>query len=288
MSTLIVGATGTIGSEIIRSLEAKNALNVVALVRDVEKARTKFGDKIMYVHGSLVVEADVHKALQGVERVALAVNMDPKSYLDEIKFIKACIAAGVKQLVYLSAIGSRASSGPQSVLRWHAEVEDFLFENSSKLAYSVLRPGFFFQGYLGETDAIKAGKIVRPHDLPVSLSDTRDVGLAFATILTEPIQKHSNKLYYLPTVALRNSEVAAIVSKAVGHPVKSEIVDEVSFYAQFAQLPAFVADFLLDLFISIRINPEMQISYGHFKIITGQEPRSMEAFFEENKQVFSK
>ena len=67
---LVTGATGTIGSHLVPSLLGQGA-HVRVLVRDPDKARAAFGDRVDIVSGDLQDTSSVTVALKGVDSVFL-------------------------------------------------------------------------------------------------------------------------------------------------------------------------------------------------------------------------
>jgi len=66
--TLVTGATGTIGSHLVTSLLGQGA-QVRVLVRDSDRARAAFGDRVDIVSGDLLDTSSVSVAMKGVDSV---------------------------------------------------------------------------------------------------------------------------------------------------------------------------------------------------------------------------
>ena len=67
---LVTGATGTVGSEVVRRLLAAGE-RPRALVRDPDKARERLGEQVEHVVGDLNRTETIGAALAGVDRLFL-------------------------------------------------------------------------------------------------------------------------------------------------------------------------------------------------------------------------
>src|SRR5262245_29630348 len=98
---LVTGATGIVGSRVIRELTARGE-TVRALVRDPDRATELLGGGIEYVPGDFADVASVHRAMEGVDRVFLACANHPRQVEYEANVIDTAAAAGVRRIVKLS------------------------------------------------------------------------------------------------------------------------------------------------------------------------------------------
>src|SRR5262245_26756830 len=102
-SILIVGATGAVGSELVRQFAAAGR-RVKALVRDEGKAAS-IAPSAAPVIGDLAAPATLGQAFKGAERVfVLSPPIPEMESLDRNAF-DAAIAAGAKRIVFLSNYG---------------------------------------------------------------------------------------------------------------------------------------------------------------------------------------
>lgn len=111
---LVTGATGTVGHAIAAQLAAQGT-EVRALVRDLERARTLLPAGVTPVAGDVTDPSSVAAAVTGCERVFHAAGLPEQWRLDPADFqhvnvdgtanvLDACLAHGVKRLVYTSTI----------------------------------------------------------------------------------------------------------------------------------------------------------------------------------------
>jgi uncharacterized protein YbjT (DUF2867 family) len=209
---LVTGASGNVGSEIVRLLR-RHGQPVRVAARDetpegdrdgVEAVRFDFADKRTYA-GAFV----------GVERMFL---LRPPAISDVRRVIAPAIDAardaGVRHIVFLSLLGVQRNP----VVPHHAIEQHIL---RSGLDYTFLRASFFMQNLstthrqeIADEDiiAVPAGRG------RTSFVDVRDIAAVGALALTE--EGHANHAYDLTGgEALNYYEVAGLFSEVLGRPI---------------------------------------------------------------------
>ena len=91
--------------------------------------------------------------MAGADRAFLAVNSEPRAVEWMKSAIGAAARAGVQHVVRLSAMGASLDS-PAALTRWHAEIEEAL--RASPMAWTIVRPGYFMQNFLGSAETIRS------------------------------------------------------------------------------------------------------------------------------------
>ncbi|HKZ83729.1 MAG TPA: NAD(P)-binding oxidoreductase [Anaerolineae bacterium] len=95
MQYLIIGATGAIGSALVRALAAEDK-QVRALVRDAEKFHRMLPDvSAVVVTGDAMNVADVRRALEGVDVVFHCINVPLTQYGRTLDAARALIEAAL-------------------------------------------------------------------------------------------------------------------------------------------------------------------------------------------------
>ena len=115
MKALVTGATGFVGSAVVREL-LHNGEEVKALVRPASDRRNLEGLEVEAVQGDIADPASVRSALTGCDRVyhvaALYTMDDPPEAYERINVegsrnvFRACMDAGVQRVVYTSTIAA--------------------------------------------------------------------------------------------------------------------------------------------------------------------------------------
>lgn len=206
MSTVLVaGSTGMVGGEICRILRSEGRA-VRALVRStsdpakVEKLKS-LGAGV--VQGDVRDRASLDNACEGITHVISTVSAMPFSYeagVNDLRItdvegnsnlIDAAKAKGVEQFVFTSIAVDEIGESP---LRWaNAEVEKKLKE--SGLVYTILRPSFFMEVWLGPAvgfDAANAkATIYGEGQNPISWIAVHDVAQFAVNCLDHPAAKNA-------------------------------------------------------------------------------------------------
>jgi uncharacterized protein YbjT (DUF2867 family) len=246
---LVTGAAGKTGQAIIRALAGRGAAVRAFVYRPEQTARVKTSGAQEVVIGELHDEAAFGQAAQGVEALYhICSNMHP----DEIEIgriaIRAAQAAGVAHFVYHSVLHPQVEAMPH---HWHKlRVEEMLFE--SGLTYTIMQPAAYMQNILAGWTLIQEQGIYRVPYRPearLSLVDLEDVAAAAAITLTEP--GHTGAIYELVGPdALSQHEVAAVLSRVLGRPVRAEQISIEAWTrpAQAAGMGAYPIETLVRMF----------------------------------------
>ena len=142
---VVIGATGRMGSEVVKALIAKGE-KVRALVRDPQRAGA------IQVPGVELVVGDVEKpdtwdaALQDVDKVFLLSPEGPQMAELHGKFADAAKRAGVRHLVRMSILVSNPDS-PLVIGKWHGEADQNVA--NSGIPYTIIRPTYLMQNLIG-------------------------------------------------------------------------------------------------------------------------------------------
>jgi uncharacterized protein YbjT (DUF2867 family) len=213
---LVVGATGTVGREVVARL-AERGQRVRALVRSPERAASIAGPGVEPAIGDLARPDSLDAALAGVTRALLLSPLDPEQVALQGNFVEAARRAGSVHLVKLSGLGTALDSPVRSG-RLHARTERQIEE--SGLPFTHLRPLFFMQNLLAFASEVAAsGVLTAPmRDGRVAMIDARDVAAVAVATLTTP--GHAGKAYTLTgPAALSFADVAVTLSSSTGGPV---------------------------------------------------------------------
>ena len=211
---LVTGATGNVGSEVIKALPDKS--QVCAADYQPERIKQVFGDSVQGVELDFARPETFAPAFAGVSRVFL---MRPP-HITQIKqtfapAIDAMKAAGVQHIVFLSLMGVEKNHFVP-----HYQIEQLILQ--SGIPYTFLRPSFFMQNL----STTHRQEIQTYHEIMVpagsgktSFIDVRDIAAVAAKTLSEP--GHENRAYTLTgKEALSYYEVARIFTEVLGSPFR--------------------------------------------------------------------
>jgi len=281
---LITGATGNVGTHLVRDLQARST-PVRAFVRNPAAARARLGDAEL-APGDFDDPASLRRALDGVTRVYLGAADGPRKVAHETAVIDAAAAAGVERIVKLSAMHADPAS-PLPAYRWHGEIEDHL--RRSPVPAVVLRPAFFMTNLLMVAGGVaQTGTLAAPTaGKPVAMIDIRDVAaVAAVTLLADG---HTGQTYDLTgPEAVTFTDVAAALADATRHPVTAVDLTEEQARPRFAGagLPDWLAVQLAGVFGVIRAGGFAQVT-GDVEAILGQPARGIAGFARDFAAAFA-
>jgi uncharacterized protein YbjT (DUF2867 family) len=211
-TTLVTGATGTVGRHVVQRLREKGA-PVVAAGRDPQRARELLG--VPAVRFDFEQPETYAEAFQGIEKLFLVrPPAITRVWQSIFPALEAARRAGVQHVVLLSLLGAEQNPlVPHRWIEWKLQAMD--------IAWTFLRPSFFMQNLATthRADVQERDMIYVPagHGR-TSFIDARDVAAVGASVLVE--DGHAGKAYALTgSEALTYSEVAAILTDVLGRPI---------------------------------------------------------------------
>jgi uncharacterized protein YbjT (DUF2867 family) len=284
MTVLVTGATGNVGSQVVRELLALG-VPVRAFVRDQGGARTRLGPDAELAVGDLSDASSVERALAGVDRVFLSSADGPDKVGQEAGVVDAAAAAGVRLIVKASTMLAEAGS-PLPPLDWNGRGEEHLLR--SGVPATLLRSGFYMTNMLMAAEQVRGdGSLVAPAgDGRIAMIDPRDVGAVAAVVLTEP--GHAGRSYRLTgPEAIGYDDVAAELSRATGSPVRYVDVPESAARAGLAAagMPGWLVEHLVGLFRLVRAGGLAEVT-DDVRLVTGRAPRGFGDFAAHHAGVF--
>jgi uncharacterized protein YbjT (DUF2867 family) len=277
--TVVIGGTGTVGSQVVKELLARGE-QVRVMTRSADRIAS-LPKGVEGVVGSMQQPESLPAVFAGADNLFLITPVDRDETAQGIDAVDAAVSAGIKRIVYLSVHqADKALTIPHFVSK--LPVEGVI--RSSGVEYTILRPSNFYQNDLGMLDAIRAGVYPQPSgSIGTHRVDVRDIAEAAAIALTQP--GHSGKTYSL--VGPRSwtgSEIAATLTKHLGKPV-TYVGDDLKAWA--AQMRTFMPNWLVrDLQIMFQFFLDngllaTQAEIDEITKVLGHNPRTYEAFIQE-------
>jgi uncharacterized protein YbjT (DUF2867 family) len=220
MTYLITGATGEVGSRVVRQLlERHNRPRV--LVRSEEKARSLFGDRVDICVGDLAAPESMRGAIQGADTVFL-VNVGPA--IPERDNAAAMISkeVGVRKIVKLSSLDVEHGL---AIGAWHEKGEAAI--RTTGIPFTFVRPTGFMSNLLAWAHSISTESVVRS-----STGDGRRPFIHSEDIASVCLAALFNDEYSgeaLPITgpeSLTFGEVTGIISEAIGRPLSYQVISD--------------------------------------------------------------
>jgi len=269
---LVTGATGTVGSEVVRQLADKGEPSR-AFVRSPATARHRLNEDVELAIGELDRTETITAALRGVDRVFLLTRQDHRQVEWEERVIDAATDAQVARVVKLSVFRADRQS-PLQIARQHRRAEEKL--EQSNLEVTIIRPVFFMQNLL---TMMRPGVLATAaQDGRVAMVDARDVAAVAVTALTG--NGHAGKTYTLTgPEALTFDDVATALSQQLGTTIPHMRVhpDAVRDALQAAGVATWFAHDMATLHGMLAAGYE-DVTTPDVLAVTGRPPRTLEQF----------
>ncbi len=244
----VTAATGHLGELVIDELlERVPADQIVAVVRNPEKAQP-IADKGVDVRvASYDDPAALRAALEGVDRVLLISGSEVGQRVSQhTNVVNAAKEAGVSFIGYTSA--PKASDTDLILAPEHKATEEVI--QASGIPYSIMRNNWYFENYGAVVEGARAtGEIISGTDGGrIPAVPRSDLAAGHAVVLTS--DGHENTVYeFAGDEAWTFDDFAATVSDVIGEPVTHRSVspDEQVKVLVAAGLPEDTAGFLAAL-----------------------------------------
>lgn len=281
MTYLITGATGDVGSRVVRQL-VERGIRPKILVRSAEKAEARFGESAEIRVGDLADPATIRSAMKGVHTLFL-VNVGPEIPQRDEAAATIAREEGIRRIVKLSSLDVEQGL---AIGAWHEQGEAAI--RASGVDCTFVRPTGFMNNLLAWAHSIKVEGIVR--------SSTGNGGRPFI---------HSEDIAAVSVAALLGGEYAGrilsitgpasltfgdatqIIAHAIGKRlVYLSISDEEAAvrYSRFSASPQ-ETEAHVALWRAIR-EGRLAATTGEVEQILGRKPISLEQWASENAHHF--
>ncbi len=278
----VSGATGNIGSEVVRLL-LETTEKVRVLVRDPAKVGA-LAAKVEVVKADLMQPQTLPAAFKGADKafILIASTKDIPAVAGPI--FQAAEKAGVKHVVFISS-GTIEYTTPVALGNWHLKGERLLKATSMK--WTMLRPGNFASNSLRWAGMVKGGTIFQSSiQHPSAVVDPRDIAAVAAKALSSP--GHEGKTYVVTgPVAITAAQQVETLSKVLGKPLRLQEVPEAGALAGMTKsgMPEALAVAILEL-TRPGAGIKQQIS-THVAEVTGRPARTYEAWARDHARLFA-
>jgi len=283
MKILVTGASGNVGSYVVRELLNKRE-DVVVAGTNIKKLKKIFGDKVNAVACDFTDKSTYDDALKGVDRVFLMRPPHLGKPEELYPFIDSMKAHNIKLVSFLSLMGVENNTIPP-----HHKIEKYI--EKIGLSYAHIRPGFFMQNLSGihSVEIREKNEIFVPAGKSkTSFIDAEDIGLSVATLLHDP-EKFRNTAHTITGAeSLDYYEVAEILSKVTKRKItykKPSYLKYRSYYIKKRELDKKYVNVTVALYFMTRMGTAKRITNTFFEL-TGRKPKTFYAFAINNIHCF--
>jgi uncharacterized protein YbjT (DUF2867 family) len=279
---LVTGATGTLGSEVVKQLSAKD-VSFRTIVRSMSKA----GE--IKALGGEAVESDytkpetLKKAFKGIRKLFLLTPLVPNAPEMTANLVDAAKKAGIKHIVKQSGLGADDKAAT-SLGNFHRQAEKIV--ETSGIPYTFLRPNSFMQNFLARPIRSEGAFYLPCGNGKVSYVDVRDIAAVAVTALTE--DGYEGKIYNITgPKALSHYEIATIFSDVLHRKVNYVDVPPVDVRQAMASrgMSEWLIDVVLGLYSFQRADLAAEVSDA-VERVTGKTPISFAQFAKDYATIF--
>ncbi len=275
MRVLVIGGTGTVGSEIVPRL-LKRGVDTRVLTRSPEKHPS---DEAEYVAGDLEQPASLAQAFEGVDRVYLLTPLHPREAELGLAAVHAASETGVERIVLQTV--HRAGEAPH-VPHFASKLEMLQAIREAGIPWVDLAPNSFFQNDLRYREALlQHGVYPQPiGHAGASRVDVRDIAELAVVALLEPGYEERS-IAVVGAEILTGGRTAKVWSRVLDRPVRY-IGDDLEAWS--TQMRGFIPDWMVgDLVMMYRFFQEKGLAatdeeLDEVRRILGREPRSFDDF----------
>ena len=224
---LVTGATGTVGSEVVKQLLSAKGQKEDIIVKAAARSAN---DDTFRDFGVQVVQLDYNKpdtlssALRGIDKLFLLTPFQSDMVDLTSNLVNEAKNVGVRYIVKQSVLGADAEPGITSS-RLHRQAEKVIEE--SGIPFTFLRPNFFMQNFVtfySHFIKTQGAFYVPAGDAKASFVDVRDIAAVAVQALNGSSKNgtanHIRKAYDITGgEALSYGQAAEILSKEIGKKV---------------------------------------------------------------------
>jgi NAD(P)H dehydrogenase (quinone) len=260
----VSGASGHLGKAIVSELlQRAGGHEVVAITRTPEavsgSARARFGDYDR--------PESLAAAYAGLDRLLIITTVAPepgRRGAQNVAAIDAAVKAGVKHIVFMSAVGTRKEEEPaRGASYWRGEQHLIV----TAPAWTILRMNFYAEAFVQLAQAaLGQGVLAGLAENRAAFVARDDVAAAAAGILVG--EGHASAIYNATgPERLSGAERAAVIAEITGRPLAFGVITEQQLRAGLTQagLPAGA--------INIVAGIQASFAAGVFDIVTGDVER---------------
>jgi uncharacterized protein YbjT (DUF2867 family) len=281
MTYLITGATGDVGSRVVRRL-LESGIRPRVLTRSEEKARSLFGEGVDVFVGDLSELGSTRAAIQGANVVYL-VNVGPQIPGRDKAAAAIAREEGVSRIVKLSSLDVEQGL---AIGAWHENGENAV--RAAGVPFTFIRPSGFMTNLLAWAHSIKTEGIVRSSTGNGRRPFIHSEDIAAVSVVALLTAKYVGEA--LPITgpdALTWGEVTAIIGKAIEKSLTYKVISDEEARERYSRISGSVeeTEAHLALWSAIR-EGRLATKTDCVERILARKPIALEQWVSENRGSF--
>ena len=286
---VVFGATGTVGTEVLKQLNKQNCFVRGILRNTTRKVPIVLSGEhntITYIAVNLESKQEIKRACINSDAIFLLTATSPNQVSYETNIIEVAQELKIKRIVKLSA-PVLPNNVYVEVGDWHRKIEKKLA--NSGIDYCLLQPHSFMQNWQRNTFTIKHfGKIFGVmENAKRNYVDARDVADIAVHYLLKPTSLKGEAIPISGPEAISHKSMAKRISHVTNAKVVYENISRDEYMKKLtkqAKLPTWLARHLVEIDV-------LAIKYAEptnttVTAILKREPRIMDAYLQESRDLF--
>jgi uncharacterized protein YbjT (DUF2867 family) len=281
MVYLITGATGEVGSRVVRRL-LERGIRPRVLTRSEQKARSLFGDRVEVCVGDLSAPASARGAMHGADTVFL-VNVGPEIPQRDQAAARICQEVGVGKIVKLSSLDVEHGL---AIGAWHEKGEAAIRDVG--IPFTFVRPTGFMSNLLAWVHSIRTEGVVRSATADGRRPFIHSEDIAAVCVAALLRNEHSGEaLSITGPESLTFGEATEIIGEAIGKRLSYQVISDEEARERYSQLSGSreETEAHVALWKAIRDGRLAAITDGVERIL-GRKPVALRQWVAENVRSF--
>ncbi|MEJ2881018.1 NmrA family NAD(P)-binding protein [Pedobacter sp. GR22-6] len=286
-TVLVLGASGTIGKQVVKELEGKSVhLKITSRKQDVVERLRNEGKDCVYL--DLDDPRTFALALAGVDRVFLLTGYTVGMLTQSKTLVDAAKKAGVSHIVHVGVFAEWDTTDAH--FAWHQMIEKYI--EASGIAWTHLHPNMFMEALTSAYLPKNLTYTTYWEDRRVGYIASSDIAAVAAEVLVGGPERHAGEHYWLSVESFNGKEIAQLMSEVTGLEIKCEEKG----VEEFKQLiEAWIAKGADSWYASANIDFVKQMLDGRMSYmsmvqndipyILGRQAKTVREFLAENKDV---
>jgi NAD(P)H dehydrogenase (quinone) len=216
-TVLVLGASGTIGKQVIKELEGKPVnVRITSRKHEVVEKLCSEGKDCKFL--DLDDPRTFALALAGIDRVFLLTGYTVGMLTQSKTLVDAAVKAGVSHIVHVGVFAEWDTTDAH--FAWHQMIEKYI--EASGIAWTHLHPNMFMEALTGAYLPKYLTFTTYWKDRRVGYIASSDIAAVGAKVLVDGPGRHASKHYWLSVESHNGKEMAQLMSEVTGLEIKCE------------------------------------------------------------------